>query len=162
MPSGTVKWFNEEKGFGFIQPDTGGKDLFFHHTNIQADGFRTLCEDQRVSYEVTHGPRGVQANYVQSLAEGAARGKGGVEPITDLPLSSPRRESSIDSIDLPIYSSTKHYVETPETHEQLAIGDGCSQCSDIDAVVESHSKEMKEKIEIKFSPFVHLLNENWV
>ena len=60
MAQGTVKWFNAEKGFGFITPDEGGQDLFVHHTAIQDRGFRTLDEKQRVSFDVTQGPPGVQ------------------------------------------------------------------------------------------------------
>ena len=52
MPQGTVKWFNADKGFGFITPDEGGADLFVHHTAIQGTGFKTLDENQRVSFEV--------------------------------------------------------------------------------------------------------------
>lgn len=51
MPTGTVKWFSDEKGFGFITPDDGSKDVFVHHSAIQADGFRTLAEGAKVSYE---------------------------------------------------------------------------------------------------------------
>lgn len=67
MPQGTVKWFNAEKGFGFITPDEGGADLFVHHTAIQSQGFRTLDENQRVSFEVTQGQKGPQATNVQKI-----------------------------------------------------------------------------------------------
>ena len=67
MPQGTVKWFNAEKGFGFITPEGGGQDLFVHHTAIQDKGFRTLDENQRVSFDVTQGPRGPQASNVVKL-----------------------------------------------------------------------------------------------
>ncbi|HJV89846.1 MAG TPA: cold-shock protein [Holophagaceae bacterium] len=67
MAQGTVKWFNAEKGFGFITPDEGGQDLFVHHTAIQDRGFRTLDEKQRVSFDVTQGPKGPQASNVQKL-----------------------------------------------------------------------------------------------
>ena len=53
MATGTVKWFNDAKGFGFITPDSGGKDVFVHHTAFQAEGFRSLAEGQKVEYEVT-------------------------------------------------------------------------------------------------------------
>ena len=65
MATGTVKWFNESKGFGFISPDDGGKDVFVHFSAITADGFRTLAEGQQVSYEVEDGPKGPQASNVQ-------------------------------------------------------------------------------------------------
>ena len=61
MTTGTVKWFNESKGFGFISPNDGGKDVFVHFSAIQGDGFRTLSEGQSVSFEVEQGPKGPQA-----------------------------------------------------------------------------------------------------
>ena len=67
MAQGTVKWFNAEKGFGFITPDGGGQDLFVHHTAIQAQGFRTLDENQRVNFDVTQGPKGPQASNVTKI-----------------------------------------------------------------------------------------------
>ncbi|HOA27231.1 MAG TPA: cold-shock protein [Arachnia sp.] len=67
MAQGTVKWFNSEKGFGFIAPDDGGKDLFVHHTSIQTRGFRTLDEGQQVEFEVEQGDKGLQAVNVTAL-----------------------------------------------------------------------------------------------
>ena len=64
MPQGTVKWFNEEKGYGFITPDDGGEDLFVHHTGIAGSGFKSLEEGESVSYEVTQGRKGMQATNV--------------------------------------------------------------------------------------------------
>ena len=64
---GTVKWFNAEKGFGFITPDEGGSDLFVHHSAIQGSGFKTLDENQRVSFEVGQGQKGPQALNVVKL-----------------------------------------------------------------------------------------------
>ncbi len=61
MATGTVKWFNDSKGFGFITPDGGGEDLFAHFSAIQGQGFKTLREAQRVSFDVTTGPKGKQA-----------------------------------------------------------------------------------------------------
>ncbi|NMC43385.1 MAG: cold-shock protein [candidate division Zixibacteria bacterium] len=66
MSKGTVKWFNAEKGFGFITPDDGGEDLFVHHTNIAMEGFRSLDQGQKVEYEVGQGRKGPQANNVRS------------------------------------------------------------------------------------------------
>ncbi|MGI8306003.1 MULTISPECIES: cold-shock protein [Saccharopolyspora] len=65
MAQGTVKWFNAEKGFGFIAPDDGGPDVFVHFSAIEASGFRELSEDQHVTYEVTQGPKGPQAASVR-------------------------------------------------------------------------------------------------
>lgn len=65
MATGIVKWFNETKGFGFITPDAGGEDLFAHFSAIQSNGFRTLAEGQRVSFDVTTGPKGKQAGNIQ-------------------------------------------------------------------------------------------------
>lgn len=67
MASGIVKWFNPEKGYGFITPDEGGKDLFVHYSAIQSDGFKTLNEGQRVEFEVTQGQKGPQAVNVRAL-----------------------------------------------------------------------------------------------
>jgi CspA family cold shock protein len=61
MATGTVKWFNESKGFGFISQDDGGKDVFVHFSAITGDGFKTLAEGQKVSFEVQDGPKGPQA-----------------------------------------------------------------------------------------------------
>ncbi|GAB4323372.1 MAG: cold-shock protein [Candidatus Sumerlaeia bacterium] len=69
MSTGTVKWFNEKKGYGFITPDDGGKDLFVHYTAIEAVGFRTLREGQRVDYEAVEGEKGPQARNVRPAEE---------------------------------------------------------------------------------------------
>ena len=67
MTQGTVKWFNGEKGFGFIAPDDGSKDVFVHYSEVQGSGFRTLEENQRVQFEVEQGPKGPQAVGVTSV-----------------------------------------------------------------------------------------------
>lgn len=64
MATGTVKWFNDAKGFGFITPDAGGEDLFAHFSAIQGNGFKTLKEGQKVSFDVTTGPKGKQAGNI--------------------------------------------------------------------------------------------------
>jgi CspA family cold shock protein len=65
MASGTVKWFNDSKGFGFITPENGGDDLFAHFSAIQSSGFKTLKEGQRVDFDVTTGPKGQQASNIR-------------------------------------------------------------------------------------------------
>jgi CspA family cold shock protein len=70
MPEGVVKWFSSEKGYGFITPDDGGKDVFVHFSSIAGSGFRNLDEGQRVSFEVEDGPKGPQATQVQLGATG--------------------------------------------------------------------------------------------
>jgi CspA family cold shock protein len=64
MATGTVKWFNDAKGYGFITPEDGGKDLFVHHTNIAGDGFKTLAENAKVEYEAREGAKGPEATNV--------------------------------------------------------------------------------------------------
>ena len=67
MATGTVKWFNDSKGYGFITPDEGGEDLFVHHTGIGGSGFKTLAEGAKVSYDAEQGPKGPAAANVQAL-----------------------------------------------------------------------------------------------
>ncbi|RCV48520.1 cold-shock protein [Marinitenerispora sediminis] len=67
MTQGTVKWFNGEKGFGFISQDEGGPDVFVHYSNIAGNGFRNLDENQRVEFDVAQGPKGPQAENVRAL-----------------------------------------------------------------------------------------------
>ncbi len=67
MATGTVKWFNDAKGFGFVTPDEAGDDLFVHFSAIQSSGFKTLAENQKVSFDVTTGPKGKQATNIQPI-----------------------------------------------------------------------------------------------
>ena len=67
MPEGVVRWFSNEKGFGFIAPDEGGDDLFVHYSAIQGNGYKSLEENQRVSFIVTEGRKGPQADQVTGL-----------------------------------------------------------------------------------------------
>jgi cold shock protein len=81
MPSGTVKWFNDAKGFGFVQPDGGGADAFAHFSAIQMEGFKTLKEGARVEFELTDGPKGLMAIHIRyAEPQGAAAPP---EPSTD-------------------------------------------------------------------------------
>ncbi len=67
MAQGRVKWFNDEKGYGFISPDEGGEDLFVHHTGIAGSGFKSLDEGAKVTYEATRGKKGMQAENVSPV-----------------------------------------------------------------------------------------------
>jgi CspA family cold shock protein len=68
MPTGTVKWFNDSKGYGFISPDDGSKDVFVHHSGISGSGFKSLTEGAKVEFEVEDGPKGLQASNVVPTA----------------------------------------------------------------------------------------------
>ena len=74
MPAGTVKWFNDAKGFGFIEPDEGGDDVFAHFSAVQMEGFRTLKQGSRVTYELMQGPKGNLAQNIQAAESSVAAG----------------------------------------------------------------------------------------
>ena len=86
MATGTVKWFNDAKGFGFIEPDQGGGDVFAHFSAIQMDGFRTLKQGSKVRYELVAGPKGMLAQNIQPVdadAQGAHRGHNALGSMDD-------------------------------------------------------------------------------
>jgi CspA family cold shock protein len=83
MATGTVKWFNDAKGFGFIEPDQGGGDVFAHFSAIQMDGFRTLKQGSKVQYELVAGPKGMLAQNIQQV-DGAVAAEAAADALTDL------------------------------------------------------------------------------
>lgn len=68
MPKGKVKWFNDQKGYGFITPDDGSKDLFVHHSSVEGEGFKTLSEGQEVEFEMTQSDKGPKAANVKKIS----------------------------------------------------------------------------------------------
>jgi CspA family cold shock protein len=80
MALGTVKWFNDAKGFGFIEPEGGGADVFAHFSAVQMDGFRTLKQGGRVSYELVQGPKGDLAQNIRPVSDGSAAEASAAEP----------------------------------------------------------------------------------
>ena len=87
MPIGTVKWFNDAKGFGFIEPEAGGDDVFAHFSAIQMEGFRTLKQGGKVSFELIQGPKGQLAQSISPL-DGGAAGNADVHQVVDAPSAS--------------------------------------------------------------------------
>jgi CspA family cold shock protein len=83
MPSGTVKWFNDAKGFGFIQPDGGGPDAFAHFSAIQAEGYKSLKEGARVNFELTQGSKGLMATNIRAEQASGDALEATAQPCTD-------------------------------------------------------------------------------
>ena len=82
MPEGTVKWFNDAKGFGFVTQDGDDKDIFVHYTSINIEGFKTLKEGERVAFELVEGPKGLQATAVTVINEPATQPEPAGQPET--------------------------------------------------------------------------------
>ena len=105
MPVGVVKWFNESRGYGFITPDRGGKDVFVHSNSIKGTGRQTLKEGQRVEFEITQGPKGSQAENVTSIAGGSPQEEpqsaAPIEPGSAPPDRSPAETASGDRLSAP-------------------------------------------------------------
>ncbi len=99
MATGTVKWFNDAKGFGFIEPDGGGTDVFAHFSSIAMEGFKTLKQGSRVSFEITEGPKGQLAQNIQAEASLARP-----EPITTRP--SPERQQRHSKVRAPQFHAS--------------------------------------------------------
>ena len=85
MPTGTVKWFNDAKGFGFIEPEAGGEDIFAHFSAIQMEGFRTLKQGGRVRFEIVQGPKGQLAQNIAPIesSQDADSAASGTPPLPD-------------------------------------------------------------------------------
>ncbi|WP_374258555.1 cold-shock protein [Aquabacterium sp.] len=94
MATGTVKWFNDAKGFGFIEPDQGGGDVFAHFSAIQMDGFRTLKQGSKVQYELIAGPKGMLAQNIQPIDSGTPVGTV-TDPLSDLHFREMSAQSSL-------------------------------------------------------------------
>ena len=99
MAIGTVKWFNDAKGFGFIEPEEGGADVFAHFSAVQMDGFRTLKQGSRVSYELTQGPKGDLAQNIRPVAGTAGADTGHAESAYgESPLRPVPRQADLQSL----------------------------------------------------------------
>jgi len=98
MATGTVKWFNDAKGFGFIEPDGGGSDVFAHFSAIAMDGFKTLKQGSRVSFEITQGPKGQLAQNIHSEVQPirTESGDAGERPVRQSKVRAPQFHASVN------------------------------------------------------------------
>ncbi len=103
MATGTVKWFNDAKGFGFIEPDGGGSDVFAHFSAIAMEGFKTLKQGSRVSFEVTQGPKGQLAQNIQTE----------MQPIRTEPPASDERPPRQSKVRAPQFHASGHRSDLP-------------------------------------------------
>lgn len=137
MATGTVKWFYDVKGFGFITPDDGSEDLFVHFSAINASGFKTLKEGQKVSFEVVQGPKGKQASNVQADKSGNADGK--PASVT----TSPGAESTPPSeVEPPQYDSIFYIPKDFENETTLPLPDSESSDTDGIAFFRAHDQDL--------------------
>lgn len=103
MATGTVKWFNDAKGFGFIEPDGGGSDVFAHFSAIAMDGFKTLKQGSRVTFEITEGPKGQLAQNIQTE----------VQPIRTEPAAEDNRPPRQSKVRAPQFHASGHRADLP-------------------------------------------------
>ena len=106
MATGTVKWFNDAKGFGFIEPDGGGADVFAHFSAIAMEGFKTLKQGSRVTFDITDGPKGQLAQNIHAESGGSAAAPAQPEPITTQ--AAPDRQARHSKVRAPQFHASGH------------------------------------------------------
>ena len=126
MPTGTVKWFNETKGFGFIKPDDGGADLFAHYSGIKSKGFRTLKENQKVEYQVQQGQKGPQAVEINVLEQPEVRSDAACGPaIAGLFFPASESQPGLANVD-----ARQHWARVADAGDPVPTNDQRLQCSE--------------------------------